>query len=306
MGIRFIKKADPTIISRFWEDYRQRLIARGGSEELSESDKAIINGSYWELECDKHNPPHRFTRFLAQGTDTSTVTCPLCEAQDMNKKLQDDTRLMYENQMVETYGVPADNVHATFDTFEIRRDDPDPTVAMQDEAALDAMRELARPVSQITKLIMLRTVLLCGVTGSGKSFLGSALVNEVKHNGRKLTIRYIADSTLLSMASKNWKKKDDSADQMRKLFESYDLLIVDDWNPDRWNAANSTFSYDLFIERYNNLKQTAVLTNRSPIDVKTAVGSAVWSRFQRGRVIILKGEDRRKKQKQEQGGLYES
>jgi len=304
MGIKFIDKADENYISKFWEEYRAKLKAQESTRELSESDKAIINGSYWLLECDKHNPPHRFTRFLPQGADLSTTLCPLCDAEKMNRRLEEDAKSQYQNEMIQNYGLPADNVHATFDTFEIRTDDPDPNVPLQDEAALDAMKELARPVSPMARVLMLRSVMLCGVTGCGKSFLGCALVNEVKRNGRRLTIKYIADSTLLSMASKNWKKKDDSADLMRKQFEGYDLLIIDDWNPERWIQANSSFSFDLLIERHNQLKQTALLTNKTPIDIKPAVGSAVWSRLQKGRIIILKGEDRRKKQKQ--GGLYES
>ena len=108
--------------------------------------------------------------------------------------------------------MPADNVTATFETFEIREDEGE-QVKFEDSLALRYTKMLYESIGSRDSLGATMNLTLCGKTGVGKSFLGAALVSAAKRSGR--TAIFIQDSALLSMVLA---AKGEAKEQLRKRF----------------------------------------------------------------------------------------
>lgn len=247
----------------------------------------------WTFSCPVEGHPDFST--LVFGGDFSKPECPLCSEE---RRKEDERRRAKEeffSDLIKNNGVPADNARATFETFEIRRDEGE-QVAFEDSLALSAVKSILDTAQSRDPYSKVRNVTVCGKTGFGKSFLGSALACAARKNG--LRVFMVKDSALLSMVLACGKGKGAEADQLRRRFEGYDILIVDDFDPERWHQAKCTFMADLILTLNGDLKQLLLLTNRTRDEAIPAFGSAVESRLKRGRVIVwIHGEDRRKRQK---------
>lgn len=248
----------------------------------------------WKFRCDVAGHGE-FSALVFDG-DFDRIECPACKEErrkaDERRKAQED----FYDSLIKDNGVPADNVTATFETFEIREDEGD-QVKFEDSLALRYTKMLYESIGSRDSLSATMNLTLCGKTGVGKSFLGAALVSAVKKSGR--TAIFIQDSALLSMVLA---AKGEAKEQLRKRFGTYDIVVVDDADHERWAQAKCTFFAEMIIGRCSAMKGLMILTNRPVKDFVVAFGSGVESRLKRGRVVTVTGEDRRKKQKMEVAG----
>lgn len=249
----------------------------------------------WTFYCDVEG--HGEFKTLVYDGNFTKATCPRCK--ECSDREADRARAVreFQDDLVKRYGVPADNAFATFENFEIR-DYLGDQVKFEDSLALNATKNLADAVVSGDRYYALRNVTLFGTTGAGKSYLGAAAVAQTVRNGKSALM--IADSALLSQVLACGKGKGAEQDQMRKRFEEYSLLVIDDMDHERWHQAKCTFLADLLIARFGAMKQTLILSNRSKDELLPAFGSAVESRLKRGRFITVTGEDRRKRQKMQE------
>ncbi len=252
----------------------------------------------WLYSCDKHGD---FTALVVDGKHN--LVCPECVKEAGIAEASAEILGAFEERLVKDSGIPADNAWATFEDFEIRDGEifDGQDVGESDRAALHAVQALAKEITNpyMKDFLTVRNVTLCGSTGQGKSFLMSAASREFKLRGQ--SVLYIKDSALLDEVLATWKKGGPAQKELRQRFLSYDLLIVDDVDYERWRAAKNTFLADILIERYDAMKQTGIITNRPASDMKTCFGDAVGSRLRKGKIVTMIGEDRRKKQKMQEG-----
>ncbi len=252
----------------------------------------------WIYRCDKHG---EFTSLVVDGKHN--LVCPECVKEEGNRKASAELLGEFEECLVKDCGIPADNSWATFEDFEIRDGEifNGQDVGESDRAALHAVQALAKEITNpyMKDFQAVRNVTLCGSTGQGKSFLMSSAGREFKSRGQ--SVLYIKDSALLDEVLATWKKGGPAQKELRQRFLSYDLLIVDDVDYERWRAAKNTFLADILIDRYDAMKRTGIITNRPASDMKTCFGDAVGSRLRKGKIVTMIGEDRRKKQKMQEG-----
>lgn len=245
----------------------------------------------WYFSCSVEGHPE-FMGIVYNG-DFSTVRCPECDKARQAAEERERLAREWQETLVRKYGVPADNAMAVMDDYSIRENEGK-QVAFEDRLALNGTRSLFES-TESHDYSSVRNVTICGKTGVGKSYLGAALINEVAKSRKSCYM--IQDSALLSQVLATWKAKGREADDLRKRFEAYQVLVIDDLDHERWHQAKCTFLADLIISRFGGMKQTLILTNRSKDELLPAFGSAVESRLKRGRVITVTGEDRRKEQK---------
>lgn len=243
----------------------------------------------WSFSCDQGHPDFITTVF---NGDFGRVRCPICSEELRAEEDREKARREWRKVLVQRHGVPADSAMAVLDGFRIREEEGK-QVAFEDSLALNGVRSLAETGGDPYTAV--RNVTICGKTGVGKTFLGAALVSQVAHAGESAFM--IQDSALLSQVLACGRGKGAESDQLRKRFEEYQVLVIDDLDHERWARANCAFLADLIIARFGAMKQTLILTNRTPAELLPAFGSAVESRLKRGRVITVTGEDRRKSQK---------
>ena len=261
---------------------------------LRESQGNSIEG--WTCRCDV--PGHGEFSTLVFDGDFGKIECPVCREEHRKAEERKKAREDFFNSLVKDNGVPADNVTATFDTFEIREDEGE-QVKFEDGLALRAVKALYESIGSRDPYSAVRNVTLCGKTGNGKSFLGAALASAAKKDGK--TVLYIQDSALLSQVLACGKGKGSEADQLRRRMEEYDIVIVDDADHERWHAAKCAFFADMVISRNSAMKGLLILTNRTYQEYVSAFGSAVESRLKRGKVISwIHGTDRRERQKKQE------
>ena len=246
----------------------------------------------WYFSCSVEGHPE--FRGIVYNGDFSSVRCPECEKALQLAQAKENAAREWRQRLIKEYGVPADNAMAVLDGFQIREDEGK-QVAFEDSLAVNSTKSLLDGIDSSDHYNSVRNVTICGKTGVGKSFLGAALVSEVARAGKSVFM--IQDSALLSQVLATWKAKGREADDFRRRFEDYQVLVIDDLDHERWHQAKCTFLADLIIARFGAMKQTLILTNRSSAELLPAFGSAVESRLKRGRVITVTGEDRRKKQK---------
>ncbi len=247
----------------------------------------------WVFRCDVHG---EFQTIISNG-NTDGVCCPACKAEADQKRQQEAAAREFTENLVKYQGIPEDNSEAILDKFEIRTDEG-PEVRNADKDAYDSVKEMTKTFSNnyFKPYNMVRNVTLCGKTGVGKTFLACGLIRESVL--QKKSCFYIHDSVMKSKRMASYKKGGMESEELRKTMESYDLLVIDDVDPKRWADSKSTFLADLLMTRYDAVKQTLILSNRTKEDLYAGFGVAVESRIRRGLVVTMIGEDRRKKQKQ--------
>ena len=248
----------------------------------------------WLYMCTKHGD---FTALVIDGKHK--LVCPKCEQEkDIARAVNAIKGGNLEERMAAA-GFPADNIWATFEGFEVRDGEVfnGQDVGEADRSALNAVKALAQEIKNpyMKDFLTVRTVTLCGSTGQGKSFLMAAAGKEFLK--RDQTALYIKDSVLLGEVLDARKKEGVGLKALRNRFNSYDFLVIDDVDYERWRAAKRTFLADLILDRYDGMKQTGLITNRPASDLKTCFGDAVGSRLRKGKMVTMIGEDRRKIQK---------
>ena len=259
---------------------------------LRESQGRQIEG--WTCRCDIHG---EFDALVFDG-NYEGIECSDCRDERLRQEERNKARKEFYDSLIRENGVPADNVTATFEGFEIREDEGD-QVRFEDNLALKSVMALYESIGSRDAYAAVRNVTLCGKTGNGKSYLGAALASATKRSGK--SVLFIQDSALLSQVLACGKGNGDKADQLRRRMEDYDVLIIDDVDHERWHAVKCTFLADLIISRNSAMKGLLILTNRTYQDFVPAFGSAVESRLRRGKVISwVHGTDRRERQKKQE------
>lgn len=169
-----------------------------------------------------------------------------------------------------------------------------------EEIIYEARRELDKNeilrLSEGTYLRKGENILLTGSTGSGKSYIASALGHQACEQGFKVlyynTIKLI---TKLKIA-----KADGSYIKEMMKIERSDLLILDDFGLEVFDQQSRLILLEMIEDRYN--KKSIIIASQLPVDVwyevigDKTISDAVLDRIvHHAHRIELKGESMRRK-----------
>lgn len=139
-------------------------------------------------------------------------------------------------------------------------------------------------------------ILITGPTGTGKSFLASALGQQACQQGFKVLY---ANATRL-FAQLKMAKADSSAIRDLAKIERQDLLILDDFGIQPFDQASRTSLLEIIEDRHG--KRSTIITSQLPIKKwyevigETTVADAILDRIlNNAQRIELKGESLRRK-----------
>lgn len=129
-----------------------------------------------------------------------------------------------------------------------------------------------------------KTLVIVGGYGTGKTWLATAIANELHYAGDTVKIATARD--IVASLKPGGRTKIDR-------YLEPDLLVMDglaevplsDWDQGQLRA--------IMLDRYANGRQTIVTTNCAPAELRELVGGAVWSRLCERPVLALNGDDRR-------------
>lgn len=148
---------------------------------------------------------------------------------------------------------------------------------------------------------------IMGDVGTGKTHLAIGLAIEFYRNKfrrdnlnhMRNDIRIIFEpATELFLKLKNSFNGADSEIEILNRLDSADLLILDDIGTDKVSDWSRQIIYTIVDRRYRNMKQLIITSNLSLDEFATRYDDRIASRIvEMGKVINLKGEDKRKSSK---------
>ncbi len=157
-------------------------------------------------------------------------------------------------------------------------------VTPSQEAALDAARDVIRGV--------VRSLVLIGPPGVGKTHLAAAIFGECRHPARWLNV---ADAiTTLRMEIGLASEDRDAARTVAAVAAHQGLVVLDDLGRENATDWTGELIYTLVNGRYEAILPTVVTSNRTAADLRAGPYWAAISRLaEDGRLIEIMGPDRR-------------
>jgi DNA replication protein DnaC len=169
-------------------------------------------------------------------------------------------------------------------------------IAYLPERQLD--KELLLLLSEMSFIKRAENVLISGATGSGKSFLSTALGYQACHQGCK--VGYYSMPKLMQQL--HLCRADGSLLKMMKGLEKLHLLILDDWGLHPLDSAMRLTLLQLIEDRHG--KHATLITSQLPVSKwydyigEPTIADALMDRIlQKAHRIELKGESMRKRTK---------
>lgn len=144
---------------------------------------------------------------------------------------------------------------------------------------------------------------LVGPPGTGKTHLGSAMVNHVIrerraqaciHSGREIVRMLRASWGQHSSASSGWGDRPMSEEEVIEHLGTAALLVIDEIGAGMGTDAERAQLFEVIDLRYKLRRPTIVLSNLVPSDMKAVLGERSYSRLrERSRLLRCDWEDYR-------------
>lgn len=124
-----------------------------------------------------------------------------------------------------------------------------------------------------------RNLAMLGNAGTGKTHLACAIGNHVIRNcGGQARFSSVAEINRLVREAKSFNSTVSESEVIEAL-AAYDLLIIDEVGVQSGTEAESRALFDVFNERYQNLKPTILISNLNAEDFVAAVGNRIADRI---------------------------
>lgn len=140
-----------------------------------------------------------------------------------------------------------------------------------------------------------RCMAFLGNAGTGKTHLACAIGNHVIRNcGGYARFSSVAEINRLVRQAKSF-DSDVTETQVIEAFGKYDLLIIDEVGVQSGTEAESRALFDVFNERYQNLKPTILISNLNLQEFALAVGERIVDRVKEdgGELLFFNWESAR-------------
>lgn len=120
-------------------------------------------------------------------------------------------------------------------------------------------------------------LVFAGLPGTGKSHLGTALLQEVmpKHVGM-----YVTCMDLIRAVRATWSRESARSEiEVLSEFGSVELLVIDEIGVSGGTDNEQALIFDVLDRRYRDMRPTVLLTNLDRTGFKTFVGERVYDRL---------------------------
>lgn len=136
-----------------------------------------------------------------------------------------------------------------------------------------------------------QNILLCGNTGTGKTFLANCIAKEIIENS--YSVLYFSAARLFEQLGKaTFDKNNNSESSVYSDVVQCDLLVIDDLGTELTNSFVSTSLFTCLNERHLCRKSTIISTNLSLTDIKDKYSERISSRISLNyQIIKLFGND---------------
>ncbi|MDO4265100.1 MAG: ATP-binding protein [Eubacteriales bacterium] len=231
-------------------------------------------------------------------------TCPLCRDTGYvnHEKCGCHKKLISEIIYRKEAGIPEAFSRDTFETFDIGVfDDTEPIESLR--------RKIGRSVTQRAYMTTVEQIcrayaedfpekggnlLLCGQTGTGKTFLSSCIAAEVI--GQCCQVLYVRAGDFFDrLARESFERSQGEGGSQTDAAFTCDLLILDDLGTERRTDFTLSKLFSLINDRLLHDRATIISTNLDGNQLTSAYGERLTSRLANYTVIPFYGKDLRLK-----------
>ncbi len=138
-----------------------------------------------------------------------------------------------------------------------------------------------------------KNMLFFGNTGLGKTFVTSAVSNEIAKKGA--SVMYYTARELFTMLTDSAFSADEELKQQSKWVYEVDLLIIDDLGSENVNQYTTASFFDILNARLISGKQMIINTNLNMSELKNTYSARIFSRLTDFNILKFIGEDIRVK-----------
>jgi DNA replication protein DnaC len=265
-------------------------------------DLSVDTNADKEVLCEEHGP---FTsRNFIRNVWSS---CPACSVEErVREKQAADDQLREERvgRLVRNSGLEGRFKEATFDNFKVE--------SLEQQAALDACRELVSRYKRGEHYVSYPqgSLWLIGPPGTGKTHLGSAMVNHLIQTLQvPAQIRSAREIIRLLRSTWGGNKRADpwydripqTEDEMINDMAGSGLLVLDEIGVSFGSDAEHVQLFDVLDLRYKKEYPTVILSNLPLKDLRGAMGDRVFDRMREGATVVpCQWESHRKNMRREE------
>lgn len=128
--------------------------------------------------------------------------------------------------------------------------------------------------------------LLIGIRGCGKTQLAVGLMKHAAHNG--LSPLYCT-AARIGIELRSAFTKDGSGTTEKSILKKYTLprvLVIDEFGKSNESGYQDVVMFELLNQRYNEMKDTFLLSNHSSTELVTQLGASLVSRVQECGIVV--------------------
>ena len=231
--------------------------------------------------CEKHGTFE--VKYLHIGSNRFWVfpNCTKCvEEENAAKKEMDEAKAKelkaknkkrhYEDVRLGA-GISKRNLHKNFDDYICSNEG-------QEKAKSDCIRYVNEFPSD-------KSMIMVGGVGTGKTLLASAMVDALVDKNKCEIIKVI---DVVRELKASWSKESKATEEgIIKSFVDLDLLILDEVGSQFGSDTEKLFIFDIIDGRYQEMKQTVLISNLDIDGIKGAIGERCVDRLREGGGMMI-------------------
>jgi len=227
--------------------------------------------------CEKHGVyEYRYMHMRFKDKYMVSDYCATCvdeqtaerELKDKKEKAERDIRRQKEwsERTRINAGISKRNLYKTFDDY-----------ICKNEGQAKAKNDCERFVKEFPSD---KSMIMVGGVGTGKTLLASAMLESLVDDNRCEIIKVI---DLIRHLKSTWNKDSESTEEnLIKYFVKLDLLILDEVGSQFGSDTEKLFIFDIIDGRYQDMKQTVLISNLDINGIKEVIGERCVDRLREG------------------------
>lgn len=239
-----------------------------------------------EWPCIQHGMQQVKQVKLSVSEDWPQVSCPACnKAQDAKRAADEEAKAVkaereLRERRIATYvqrsGIPKRFAAKTFQNLTV----DDQTSGLRVERCKRYADDFA------ARQALGQGIVMCGVTGTGKTHLACAIAHRVIDSGRSAV--YVTASEAFRMVKDTYRKGSDRTERdVLAHFTAPALLVLDEIGVQYGSDTELNILFDIVNKRYENLLPTILISNLSLENLEKYAGARVIDRMKEGGGLLF-------------------
>jgi len=202
------------------------------------------------------------------------ANCDKCIEAAKNIKATDDKAWQEERRKdriashLKHSGIPERFIAKTLDVYDAK--------SAGQKRALDFATEYAVNFTDVLKTG--RSVILCGLPGTGKTHIAIGVGLHVINHGHSVVFATV--QRIMRRFKESWRKdSEDSETQVMEELTTPDLLIIDEIGVQFGSEFEKNAMFDILNTRYENRRPTIMLSNLTQKEVNSFLGDRIFDRL---------------------------